>query len=413
VIRTWIGSPWIGLALLASLAMLALPRDPAAQSSRPGTEPLDVQVILEVKKAAPGARIPVTVRVVNRGSGPIGPIEVRVRPLPLDPSAPVLPPRLLVPGQAVSHAFTLIADHEGTFAISVWVVDANGALLLAQEAGTLEVAPTTWIGPSAPAIIAAFVTIVGTLFIQVMVWRLNRRQRTTEAVTQMVVGMARDYYGTLSGTLVELARAVKAMRDAPAEEREHLRIRAFFFFGIFLHKENQFAFDQGVMYLPHLWAENAVSTITARLLQLMNLRKEHEAVVHKCFSDIAIMQRGPTDVKGVDFEFRTLFDFERMLRNERRDYAPLEQRRVREVYDAVRERFDSEEFIGPLLELEEALRAIIEYEFTVMFEEVYVGKDQERALPLAPPKGFDSIVDGVSTWDAVRARVEAARAALP
>lgn len=404
---------WIGMSLLASLAVLASTPDLAAQSSPSVVDGLEVQAILEVRKAAPGARIPITVRVVNRGTAPIGPVEVKVRPLPLDPSASYLPPRLLTPGQAVAHAFTLVADHEGTFAVSVWIVGDKGEILRALEAGTLEVAPTAWIGPSAPAIIAAFVTIVGTLFIQVMVWRLNRRQRTTEAVTQMVVGMARDYYGTLSGTLVELTRAVKAMREATGSEREHLRIRAFFFFGIFLHKENQFAFDQGVMYLPHLWAENAVSTITARLLKLLPLSKEDEAVVHKCFSDIAIMQRAGADVKGVDFEFRTLFDFERMLREERREYAPVEQRRVREVYDRVKPRFDNAETIEDIEELEKALRAIIEYEFTVMFEEVYVGKNQERALPVTPPKGFDSIVDGVSTWENVRARVEAARAALP
>lgn len=403
---------WVGLVIIASLAVFASPRALVAQAPRPAADSLDVQTILEVKKAAPGARIPVTVRVINRGAAPVGPIEVRVRPLPLDLSAPYLPARLLIPGQAVSHAFTLIADREGTYALSVWIVDDKGEILVAREVGTLEVAPTTWIGPSAPAIIAAFVTIVGTLFIQAMILRLNRRQRTTEAVTQMVVGLARDYFGTLSGTLVELARSVKAIDDATGSEREHLRIRAFFFFGIFLHKENQFAFDQGVMYLPHLWAENAVSTITARLLRLVPLTKEQEAVVHKCFSDIAIMQRGGADAKGVDFEFRTLFDFERMLRDERRDYAPFEQRRVREVYDSVKDRFDDEETIGQVLELEEALRAIIEYESTVMFEDVYVRKDQARDLPPVAPKGFDSIVDGV-TWQQVRDRVQSARPDLP
>ena len=400
----------VGLWVLASLALLASPAGLAAQSPPSVAGPLDVQTILEVKKTAPGARVPVTVRVVNRDASPIGPVEVKIRPLPLDPAAPVLGPRLLLPGQSLAHAFTLLAEHAGTYAISVWIVDGNGTLLLAQEAGTLEVSPTTWIGPSAPAIIAAIVTITGTLFIQIMIWRLNRRQRATEAVTQMVVGMARDYFGTLSGTLVELTRAVRAMRD-PAlspREREHLRIRAFFFFGIFLHKENQFAFDQGVMFLPHLWAEGAVGTIVAAVLRLVPLSKEQEAVVHKCFSDIALVQRGAGDAKGVDFQFRTLFDFEQMLREDRRDYAPVEQRRVREVYDAVKAEFEKAATIERIQTLEEALRAIIEYEFTVMFEDVYVSKTQERELPLAAPKGFDAIIDGVS-WREVRERVLGAR----
>ena len=400
----------VGLWVLASLALLASPVGLAAQSPPLVAGPLDVQTILEVKKTTPGARVPVTVRVVNRDASPIGPVEVKIRPLPLDPVAPVLAPRLLLPGQSLAHAFTLLAEHAGTYAISVWIVDGNGTLLLAQEAGTLEVSSTTWIGPSAPAIIAAIVTITGTLFIQIMIWRLNRRQRATEAVTQMVVGMARDYFGTLSGTLVELTRAVRAMRD-PAlspREREHLRIRAFFFFGIFLHKENQFAFDQGVMFLPHLWAEGAVGTIVAAVLRLVPLSKEQEAVVHKCFSDIALVQRGAGDAKGVDFQFRTLFDFEQMLREDRRDYAPVEQRRVREVYDAVKAEFEKAATIERIQTLEEALRAIIEYEFTVMFEDVYVSKTQERELPLVAPKGFDAIIDGVS-WREVRERVLGAR----
>lgn len=405
---------WIGLPLLASLALLAAPARLAAQSPSSAAAPLEVQTILEVKKTTPGMRVPITVRLFNRGSAPVGPIEVKIRPLPLDPAAPVLAPRLLLPGQSLAHAFTLLAEHAGTYTISVWIVDGSGALLLAQEAGALEIAPTAWVGPSAPAIIAAIVTILGTLFIQVMIWRLNRRQRTTEAVSQMVVGMARDYFGTLSGTLVELTRALKAIRD-PAitpEEREHLRVRAFFFFGIFLHKENQFAFDQGVMYLPHLWAEGAVGAIVAEVLRLVPLTKQQEAVVHKCFSDIALVQRGGGDAKGVDFQFRTLFDFEQMLREERRDYAPIEQRRVREVYDSVKARFETPEIIERIQTLEEALRAIIDYEFTVLFEDVYVSKAQERDLPVTAPKGFDAIIDGV-TWKEVRERVLGARPNLP
>ncbi len=405
---------WIGVPLLVSLALLAAPVRLVAQSPPSAAAPLEVQTILEVKKTMPGMRVPITVRVLNRGSAPVGPVEMKIRPLPLDPAAPALAPRLLLPGQSLAHAFTLLAEHAGTYAISVWIVDGSGELLLAQEAGALEVAPTTWVGPSAPAIIAAIVTIVGTLFIQVMIWRLNRRQRTTEAVSQMVVGMARDYFGTLSGTLVELTRALKAIRD-PAitpEEREHLHVRAFFFFGIFLHKENQFAFDQGVMYLPHLWAEGAVGSIVAEVLRMVDLRKEQEAVVHKCFSDIAIMQRGPGDAKGVDFQFRTLFDFERMLRAERQDYARVEQRRVREVYDEVKAKFEDPEVIERIRMLEEALRAIIEYEFTSIFADVYVSKEQERELPLVAPKGFNAIVDGV-TWKEVRERVLGARPNLP
>jgi hypothetical protein len=409
VARVRIRRPW--RAILSSLAVAACAASAAAQAARPAPGALEVQAILEVKKTAPGAAVPVSVRLVNHASTPIGPLEVRVRPLPLDPSAPAPTPRVLGGGQALTQSHTLVAREEGNFTISVWILDGSGDVLLAHEAGTLEVASPSWIGPSAPAVVAAFVTIVGTLLIQILIWRLNRRQRTTETVAQMVVGMARDYFGTLSGTLVELARTVKRL-SAAGEEREHLQIRAFFFFGVFLHKENQFAFDQGVMYLPHLWAEGAVSTIASRLLRLVPLTSEQEAMVHKCFADIALMQRSAGPVPGVDFEFRTLFDFERMMGNARRQYAPFEQRRIREVFDGVKARFELPDTVQGILDLEEALRAIIEYESTVMFEEVYVRGDQDRELPEKPPKGFDSIVEGVSTWKRVRELVEQAGAGL-
>ena len=398
--------------LLGGLAVAVAAVSVAAQAVAPSTDPLDVHVILEVKKTLLGAKVPVSVRIINRTSAPVGPLEVRIRPLPRDESEPSPPPRALAAGQSLTQAHVLAATTAGTYTISVWILDARGDVLLVREAGTLEVVAPAWIGPSAPAVVAAIVTIVGTLLIQIVIWRLNRRQRTTETVAQMVVGMARDYFGTLSGTLVELARTVKGLPEATGAEREHLRVRAFFFFGVFLHKENQFAFDQGVMYLPHLWAENAVSTIAAGLLRLVPLTKQQEAVVHKCFADIALMQRGSGDVKGVDFEFRTLYDFERMLRDERRDYAPVEQRRVREVFESVQSRFEDPDTIGRILDLEEALRAIIEYESTVMFQEVYVRKDQNRELPVDAPRGFDSIVDGVSTWQRVRHLVGTARADL-
>jgi hypothetical protein len=105
---------WIGVPLLVSLALLAAPVRLVAQSPPSAAAPLEVQTILEVKKTMPGMRVPITVRVLNRGSAPVGPVEVKIRPLPLDPTAPALAPRLLLPGQSLAHAFTLLAEHAGT-----------------------------------------------------------------------------------------------------------------------------------------------------------------------------------------------------------------------------------------------------------------------------------------------------------
>jgi hypothetical protein len=396
--------------LVAALSLSAPTGLAGAQSAAPSLDLLDAQALLEMTKAPPGARVPVSVRLSNRSSRPVGPIEVRVRPLALDPSAPYLKPTVLGPGETITHSFLLVAGAEGTFAVSVWLLDASGTVLLVRPAGALEVASSSILSPTSPVVIAALVTMVGTLLIQVIVWRLNRRQRTSETVAQMVVGMARDYFGTLSGTLVELTRTVRQVPGAVGAEREHLLVRAFFFFGVFLHKENQFAFDQGVMYLPHLWAEGAVSTIAARLLRLVPLTRQQEAVVHKCFSDIALMQRSTSAVKGVDFEFRTLYDFERMLQPDRSAYAPPEQRAIRAVFEDVKGRFENPDVVAGIQELEEALRVIIEYESTVLFEDVYVRRDQDRGLPVEAPKGFEAIVEGVP-WKRVRAVVERAASA--
>ena len=88
---------WIGLSLLASLTLLATPVGLDAQSPPSVADPLDVQAILEVRKTTPAMGVPITVRVLNRGAAPTGPVGVRIRPPPLDPAPPVLAPPLLPP----------------------------------------------------------------------------------------------------------------------------------------------------------------------------------------------------------------------------------------------------------------------------------------------------------------------------
>jgi hypothetical protein len=390
----WASGLFAGLALVLTMAQLSV----AGQSPTLSLPNVDLQIFLETRKTHPGSRVVVSVWIANRGTTQVGPFLIRAQPLPQVDVVPASPPQPILAGDTVVRSIVLLAQDEGVFTVNVSIHSEQGHPLLIREAGTVEVVRSSWLGLASPGLVAAvsgFLTIVGTLLVQLVIWKLNRRQRGSETVAQMVVSMARDYFGTLSGALNELARAVKQLPTSSGDEREHLLARCFFFFGTFLHKENEFAFSQGVMYLPHLWAEQAVSDISVKLLRLVPLTRAQEAVVHKCFSDIAVVQRGLPGRGPVEFEIRTLFDFEGMIRD-RADYISAERRRLHEVFDAIVTQFERPETVQSILDLEEALRTIIEYESTVMFEEVYLGKKQVRELPVDAPNGFDSIIGGLA-----------------
>jgi hypothetical protein len=108
------------------------------------------------------------------------------------------------------------------------------------------------------------------------------------------------------------------------------------------------------------------------VLDLVPLTQAQEAVIHKCFSDVAVLQRGG-DASAVTLKARNLYELERLLldrfTNLREDH-----RRVQEVFNEVKDRFADPEAARLVREIERAMRGLMEYEFTIMFADFYRGR---------------------------------------
>ncbi len=173
-------------------------------------------------------------------------------------------------------------------------------------------------------------TLVATLLIQARTLRATREQKSAESVAQIILATGREYYGTMSGALLRLAEAAKRLDATPSPaERDHLLVRCFFFFGTFLYKENEFTFSANIIFLPDLWAEGAVRRMIDAVLTLVPLDQPQEAILHKCFSDIALLQRDPSARKHVAVGARNLFELETLL-NERALTVRAEHRQLQE-----------------------------------------------------------------------------------
>jgi len=206
----------------------------------------------------------------------------------------------------------------------------------------------------------------------------------------------------MSGALLRLAEAARRLDATPSPaERDHLLVRCCcFFFGTFLYKGNEFTFSANIIFLPDLWAEGAVRRMIDAVLAPVPLDQPQEAILHKCFSDIALLQRDPSARKHVAVGARKLFELETLL-NDRALTIRAEHRQLQEVYDAVRDRFLACDFIDGVQKINHAMKAIMEHEFTVMFQDFYKHEKGRRRRPTTLQE-FDEIVRD-PTWTEVRA----------
>jgi hypothetical protein len=332
----------------------------------------------------------------------------------------------------------IVPRRPGRFNVRARIVVA-GRAIPSIEAGGLEVVgdagvftPYRDVVPVIAAVFTSLGALAGTLVTLFLTLRKQgeilaetRRQKAADAVAQIVLHVVREYYGAIGGATSALAIAVRRLRgETTPEERQHLLVRAFFFFGTVLHKDNEFAFSQGLLFLPDLWAEADMRRMIDELLELVPLTHAQEAVVHKCFSDVARAQRTNEATQGT-IKARNLYEVEKLL-VDRVGHTGEDHRRVQEVFDAVKERFADPDVIEGIDDIDRAMHALMEFEFTIMFSDFYrrdgaseghaSGGRVRRARGAAAPRAtrrdrpddspaFDEIVRD-PTWRATREILE-------
>jgi hypothetical protein len=351
-------------------------------SSTHAAETGPITAWLDAKKVLVGQRTQLIVRLVNDAAVPVAQVQIAVTPKSLIKDAASIT-AFTVPAKAViQREFEIQPEQIGVFNVGA-VVTIAGHPLPRIDAGALEVteapnrfAPYRDVVP----VVAAFVALIGSLVAliftvrnQKQILHETRRQKAAETVSQIVLQVARDYYGAIGGAVSGLASATRRLQaEVTAEEREHLLVRSFFFFGTVVHKDNEFSFGQGLLFLPDLWAEADMRRMIDEVLELVPLTQAQEAVVHKCFSDMAVLQRGENS-SAVTLKARNLYELEKLLldrfANIREDH-----RRVLEVFNEVKGRFATPEAATLVQDIERAMRGLMEYEFTIMFADFYRGR---------------------------------------
>jgi hypothetical protein len=382
---------------------------------------LAVSATLDARKVAVGERTHVVVQLSNPRNAPIGPVEISVLPRSLGTAARV---NTLAADSISEHDVELAPSAAGSFNVRARVA-VPGRAPVTVDAGTLEVveAANFLTLPVAGALLTALLALAGTVVTLVVTVRkqrqlLNetRQQKAADAVAQIVLQVARDYYGAIGGATSALALAVRRMHAGePGEDPGHLLARCFFFFGTIVHKDNEFAFSQGLLFLPDLWAEADMRLMIDELLDLVPLTQAQEAVIHKCFSDVAVLQQNQ-DAARVTFRARSLYDVEKLLTT-RGPEAGDDVRRLQDTFDAVASRFRDPEVLMWINDLEPAMRALMEYEFTIMFSDFYgnikirvprggrEGTGRSSRQRPAVLQDFDDIVH-TPTWTETRATLE-------
>ena len=406
----------LGGVLVAAIALGALFLPGVAQAQE-----LAVSATLDARKVAVGERTHVVVRLSNPRNTPIGPVEVTVLPRSLATTARV---NTLAAASISEHDVELAPAVVGSFNVRVRVGVA-GEPPVTVDAGTLDVvgAASFLTLPVAGALLTALLALAGTVVTLVVTVRkqrqiLNetRQQKAADAVAQIVLQVARDYYGAVGGATSALALAIRRLHvGEPGEDPGHLLARSFFFFGTIVHKDNEFAFSQGLLFLPDLWAEADMRLMIDELLDLVPLTQAQEAVIHKCFSDVAMLQQDH-DAARVTFRARSLYDVEKLL-TVRGVEVGDDVRRLQETFDAVASRFKDPEVLMWINDIEPAMRALMEYEFTIMFSDFYRnikirvprgGREEtgrsSRQRPAVLPD-FDEIVH-TPTWTETRTTLE-------
>jgi hypothetical protein len=360
--------------------------------------------MLQARKIVAGSPTQLTVQVANPGPTEVKDIEILVTPRW---SAAIDRAGSIPAGATLTRDVEIRPESIGVFNIRAQVRQA-GRPLLSLEAGALEVVEASSrlapyrdlvpIGASTVVLLGTLLTLWGTFRTQQRVLEETRRQRAKEALAQMILQVSRDYYGTVAGAVSALAEAARRLQSATEEEREHLRVRCFFFYGTLLYKDNEFAFGQSLLFLPDLWAEADLRQLVDDVLDAVTMTRAQEAVVHKCFSDVALMG-DRADTPRVTFQVRNLYEFETLLRD-RGPYPRRELRQIQDVFDAVKTRFGEEEFVRSILDVERAMKAIMEYEFTTIYSDFYRPPDRPYAGSRDRPADlgdFDAIV-GSPSW---------------
>jgi len=360
--------------------------------------------------------ITIFVRLRNTGKGTVGPIDIETAPFPavVEPNQS-LSGLVLRPQSRLDRTIKIVPSSKGQFDLHVRLRLVRQQDERTEKIASIDVSPPPTFWEMYKDVLAIFVplgivvvTCVVSVGIQMRVLKATRQQKTSETVLQIILNQGRDYYSPISGAFSELAESLGLM-GTDESEQEHLMRRAFFFLGVILYKENEFSFSHGYIYLPHLWAEGAVRDIMNEFFELVPLSRQDEAVVHKCFSDMWRIHRGEKFDDGVTrFRMRTLYDLERIL-VDRSDSIPEEYKALQGAYEAVKHELAKAEVRGRLVELERSLRAILEYELTIMFREWYGTGDRQMEMPIDAPSDFDAIAGSTEKWGRVLEVVRDAR----
>jgi hypothetical protein len=391
-----------GLSFLAVVGILLTSATPAA------AERLSARPFVAARKVLVGQPVDVVVELVNPDASPVGPVSITMEGLA---GAPVTITDVIVP-RAGFKSVTISGGRNlpGTYDGRITVVSANGARLASVPTGSVEFveSPSQFssyrdvvpVGAALLALVGTCITLIVTTVTQSRTLRATREQKATESAGQVILTTARDYYGAVSGAITYIASALRRLKPGLSDaEREHLLARAFFFYGTLLYRDNEFAFASNVIFLQDLWAEDAVRMLVDDTLALLPLTRSQEAIIHKCFSDIALIQRDTTPAPDVSMRVRNVYEFEHALR----DPMPISNahRELQVVYGALKAEFAKPEVIDRILEMDRILRALIEYEFTELFSDFY--RDRGGRGRPANLVEFDEIAGGTARWSEVTA----------
>lgn len=391
----------------------------ATTSGQPARTPVIPTASLEtvrVKGFVSPSRVdvhtPVAVDVIlqNVGPAPVSPVTVDLPQFTLQEADKRNLSGLVLPARGrLLRRVTITPDQAGPFDVQVQLMTPGDAVR--EPIARLEVIqPPSFLatyGPVGIPLAVAVLTAVVTIGVQLGVWRAARRQKASESIVEIVTAQGRDYYFTMSGALKNLVKTLEVLSASnPGAEQDHLLRRAFFFFGIFAYKENEFAFNHGFLFLGNLWGELAVRRIVDRIANLVPLARSDEAIIHKCFSDMWRVHRGSAGPDAAQlFSVRTLYDLERVLTKPLWGCS-ISDEALRRAYDAVTPHLLKRETLEHLRALGKALAGILEYEFTKLFQDWYAGAKGQRQMPKKPPRDFNDIVGGSPRWEEVLAAVE-------
>ena len=396
------------LACFTPFASGQVARTPAASTA--SLETIRVKGFVSPSRVEIDRPVVVDVILQNLGRTTVSQVKVDLPQFTLGESDRLNLSGLVVPpGGRLLRRITVVPRQLGPFDVEVQLTSPGDAVLelIARLEVTAPAGFWSTYGQSVVTVGLAFLAAAVTVGVQMFVLRSTKRQKAAESVVQIIISQGRDYYFALSGALKNLVKTLEALPTTPqGPERDHLVRRAFFFFGIFTYKENEFAFNHGFLFLGHLWGELAVRRIVDKIATLVPLARADEAIIHKCFSDMWRVHLGSAGRDSAQlFSVRTLYDLERLLEKPGwRRSGPEEE--LQRAYAAVTPHLLHPETLERLRSLAKDLSSILEYEFTKLFQDWYAGAKGQRQMPRKAPPDFNDIVEGPPRWDQIRSSVE-------